>query len=541
MMLLQDRKRAVALDPRSAEARFALGEALHLEGDHEGAAEQLEKALALDAAHGNARRLLARVYLAQERPTLAEKLLRSAADDEDVEACDALAELYVRMSRLDDALLHLDVAARRDPGLLDRHVRAAELALRLGLLEKAAEHVEAAASGAREDRRVRALQQELATRRGDVTGATPSPLDRGEAFLVGRALASVGRAGPDLAGVAAALRGGDLAGAKRALVVAPASVKASSAYAWARGEVALAAGEHDAAVRAFTTASADADVERQAHAHARIAEIAAFRGEHALARDAYRKAVAAKEDAGALGGLGDALVAVGEAAAAETAYGRAAALDPGSAAALKLGALRARRKHAGPRPTGVGRIGVLGWGPRGGVVSPVEAMCVPGKGEILFTGNVGTIGREAAQVAVSCVKARASDLGIAARVTTTDLHLHFTDMDLAKDGASSGLALALAALSAYQELALVPALAATGQITVSGAVKPVSGLHEKLVASCLAGIRTVLLPRRCILDLEDLPREVRRRVTLHGVDSLPEAIELAFGIPPSARVPEERP
>ncbi|HSO36897.1 MAG TPA: S16 family serine protease [Labilithrix sp.] len=536
--MLQDKKRAVVVEPRSAEARFALGEALHLDGDHEGAVAQLEKALELDAGHGNARRLLARAYLAQERFTLAEKLLRPAADEEDVEACDALADLYLRMNRQDDALLYLDVAARKDPERLDRRVRAAELALGLGLLDKAAEHGAAAAALARDDRRVRGIQQELATRRGDVAGAQPSPLERGEAFLVGRALASIGRAGPEVASVAAALRTGDVAAAKRALVTAPAAVKALPAYAWSRGEVALASADHDAAARAFTAAAVATDPELRARALRRLGEIAAFRGDAAAAREAYRSALEAKEEPEALDGLGDALAALGDAAAAEGAYQRAAKIDAGCVAAIKLGALRAARKHAAPAPSNVGRIGALGWGPRGGAVSPVEATCVPGKGDLFFTGNVGTIGREAAQVAVSCVKARAAQLGIAARVTSTDLHVHFTDMEVAKDGASAGLALALAAVSAYQELDLLPALAATGQITVNGAIKPVAGLHEKLVASCLAGIRTVLLPRRCILDLDDLPREVRRRVTIHGVDSLPEAIEIAFGIPASTR-PEE--
>jgi len=536
--MLQDKKRAVVVAPHNAEARYALGEALHLEGDHEGAMAQLEKALELDAGHGNARRLLARAYLTQERFTAAEKLLRPAADDEEVEACDALAELYLRMNRLDDALLYLDVAARRDPEVLERRIRAAEIALGLHLLDKAEEHAAVAARLGRDDRRVRGVLQELATRRGDVMGAHESPVERGEAFLIGRALASVNRAGAELAPVATALRAGDLAAAKRALVTAPAAVKALPACAWARGEVALACGELDAAARAFTAASAATDGGARSRALCRLGELAAFRGDAAGARDAYRRASEASEEPEALGGLADALFALGDVAAAESAYHRAAKIDAGSVAAIKLGALRAARKHAAPEPTTIGRIGALGWSPRGGVVSPVEATCVPGRGELLFTGNVGTVGREAAQVAVSCVKARAKQLGIEARVTGTDLHLHFTDMDLAKDGASAGVALALAAVSAYQEQELLPALAATGQITVNGAIKPVAGLHEKLVACCLAGIRTAIVPRRCIIDLDGLPREVRRRVTVHGVDSLPEAIELAFGTPPSTRIEE---
>jgi ATP-dependent Lon protease len=533
--VLQDKKRAVVIDPRNTEARFSLGEALYLEGDHDGAVAQLEKALELDAAHGNARRLLARAYLAQDRFTLAEKLLRPAADEEEVDACDALADLYLRMGRHDDALLYLDIAARKDPDVLDRRVRAAELALGLALLDKAAEHGAVAKRLAPADPRVRGILHELAQRRGDVLGAFEAPHARGEAFLIGRALATTTRAEPELAGVATPPRSGDLAAARRALVTAPAAVKGTPAHAWSRGEVALVSGNHEVAARAFLDATSAKDPEARARAHRRLGEIAAFRGDYQASRQAYLDATKAKEDPEGLEGLGDALAALGDPAAAEDAYRRAAKLEPASVSAIKLGALRAARVHGPRRETNVGRIGALGWSARSGLVSPVEATCVPGNGELLFTGNVGSIGREAAQVATSCVRARAAELGIADRVATTDLHIHFTDMEISKDGASAGLALALAATSAYREEELLPDLAATGQITVNGAIKPVAGLHEKLVAACLAGVRTVLLPRRCILDLVDLPREVRRRVAIHGVDSLPEAIELAFGLPASTR------
>ena len=78
----------------------------------------------------------------------------------------------------------------------------------------------------------------------------------------------------------------------------------------------------------------------------------------------------------------------------------------------------------------------------------MEAAAVPGRGELIFTGNVGKVGRDAATVAFSCLKARAEPLGIAEQVLRCDLHLHFVDTEMQKDGPSAGLALALAGLSA---------------------------------------------------------------------------------------------
>jgi ATP-dependent Lon protease len=158
----------------------------------------------------------------------------------------------------------------------------------------------------------------------------------------------------------------------------------------------------------------------------------------------------------------------------------------------------------------------------------VEAVAVPGRGELIFSGNVGPTGQEAAKVAFSCLKARAEELGIQRQVLRHDLHLHFADTELAKDGPSSGLALLLAGLSALTQRPLRPALAATGEVTLHGAVKAVGGLHEKLVAACLAGVRTVLVPRKNLLDARALPPEVTSRVGLVFVDSLGEAVGSAF-------------
>ena len=109
-----------------------------------------------------------------------------------------------------------------------------------------------------------------------------------------------------------------------------------------------------------------------------------------------------------------------------------------------------------------------------------------------------------------------------------DLHLHATDTEKNKDGASAGLALVLAGVSAYTQRPLRAHLAATGEITIMGEVKPIGGVHEKVVAAHLAGIRTILLPRRNLREGRDLPDEVAAKMELIFVDTVAEAIEKAL-------------
>ncbi|HEY8209764.1 MAG TPA: S16 family serine protease [Myxococcaceae bacterium] len=205
-----------------------------------------------------------------------------------------------------------------------------------------------------------------------------------------------------------------------------------------------------------------------------------------------------------------------------------AMLGPGAPSGLEPAELLARYRIRQASSTTVGRIGVLGWTPRGGGVSPLEAMAVPGKGELLFSGNVGPAIRESCQVAFTGLKARAVALGIDHLVRSHDLHLNFTDSEIQKDGASAGLALALAGASAYLGKALRPRLGATGAITLHGDVQRIDGIHEKLVASYLAGLTRVLLPRANVRDAQHLPADVRAQVELIPVDTVTDAMGAAL-------------
>jgi len=538
-MLLHDLKRRAMLHPEDAEARCALGEALLAEGEAEAATAQLEKAVALDPDHARARRALARAYAKAGRPTMAERALLEQVQrrPDDPTARDDLAEALVLVGRVDDAIVHLEEAVRVEPDSVPRRMRVAELSARRRLLERARGHLTHARRLAPRDAEVAARLQEVALELGDVE-ALYAPAPRGREILLGRARAALEqpplreatRAGA-LREAAALVRRGDLAGAKRALVSAPVvdvqGEQAGDAFELLRAEITLLEGDPDKAIRAYRRC-----VERAPGlplGWSRLGELCAAAGDHHEAARCFEAAVRlSPEDTENMENLGDALAREGRREDAIRWYERAVARRPEATLAAKAAGLRAAMRPGSDDEPAVGRIAALGYGPLGGVVSALEAAALPGKGELFFTGNVGKVGQDAARVAVSCLKARAESLGIAREVATRDLHLHFVDTELQKEGPSAGVALALAGISAFTGRPIRPRLAATGEVTLQGAVRSVGGLHEKIVAAYLAGIEAVLVPRRNLLDMKDLPGEVVRKVSLIYVDSLPEAMKHAL-------------
>lgn len=534
-MLLHDLKREAMLRPDDAGARFDLGEALFGDKQVEAAIKQLEKAVALDPDHTNARRMLARAYRAEGRNTPAERtweeLVKRRPDD--AGARDELSEILVEGRRLDDAILHLEEALKVDPSNVSRLLRTAELSRRRGLLPRARGHLEKARKLAPGDPQVTALLAEIGLELGSVASFT-SPLQRGREFLLGRARAAL-EAPPFKAGLttcalrdaAERLRSMDVSGAKRALVTASPAEQESDPYQLLRAEITLLEGDLDKSEKAYRRCVERAPGSRLGWS--RLGEVLAARGQMEEAIRCYARHLAlAPDDAGALEALGDTLSAHDRPEEAMVAYQKALKLEADPTVAARLAELRSAARRAEDEARPIGRLGALGWNAMGGVVSPLEAVAVPGKGELIFTGPVGKSGQDAAKVAFSCLKARAESLGIEEAVRTLDLHLHFIDTEHPKDGPSAGLALALAGLSAYTRRPLKPRLAATGEITLQGGVRSVGGLHEKLVAARLAGVETVIVPRKNLFDLRELSRDVLDHLTLVHVDSLPEALEHAL-------------
>jgi ATP-dependent Lon protease len=540
--LIDDLKREVVLKPHDPQPRFALAEAFFGDGQYASAVKQLEKALQIaddgwaDAA--NARRLLAKALERDGREAEALKHLEEMArrDPRDLAARDELMEMLLAIGRVDDALLHAEEAtkiATHDPR---RWVTVAELCRMKMLFDRARTAMETAQRLAPEDAQIRENLKELYLEVGDEAASERLAGLRNRAYYVAQARQALGNERvrktmpPGLEAAARALADGDVPGCKRALMQAPVESRATGAYDFLRGEVLLIEGELERADKAFR-----ACVERAADfgmAYNRLGDLQQSQGALKDAVPFYKKALLfCPDDANAYEDLGDLYATLGDRDEAERMYAEASKLHPDGKAAAKRRSLvePARKVGIGLSDVpAVGRIGVLGWTPRGGAVSPLEAVAVPGKGELIFSGNVGPTGREAGQVAFSCLKARARELGIESLVTTQDLHLHFTDTEFGKDGPSSGLALVLAGVSAYTQLPLRPWLAATGEITILGEVKPVGGIHEKVVAAHLQGIRTVLLPRRNLREGRDLPHEVADRIELIYVDGVAEAIERAL-------------
>ena len=535
-MLLHELKRQAMLRPEDASARYELGEALFGDKQLDAAIKQLEKALSLDPDHDNARRMLARAYREEGRNVPAERAWEELVKrrPEDASARDELSALLVEGGRLDDAILHLEEAIKADPTHVSRLLRTADLARRRGLLPRARGHLERARQISPEDPEVTARLSEIALELGSIGTIFISPLHRGREFLFGRARAAL-EAPPlreavatgALKTAATQLRRMDIGGAKRALVLATAAEQESAEFLLFRAEVTLLEGDLEKSEKAYRRAVTRAPASTLAFG--RLGEVLAARGRFEEASRCYEEHLThAPEDVGAMEALGDTLSAQGRSVQAIEAYQRALKLQVDPALAAKVAELRAASRRAEDDARPVGRLGALGWNAMGGIVSQLEAVAVAGKGELIFTGPVGKSGQDAAKVAFSCLKARAESLGIEEAVRTLDLHLHFIDTENPKDGPSAGLALALAGVSAYTRRALKPRLAATGEITLQGGVRPVGGLHEKLLAARLAGVETVIVPRKNLFDLRELSREVLSRVSLVYVDSLPEALEHAL-------------
>ncbi|HZS38029.1 MAG TPA: S16 family serine protease [Polyangia bacterium] len=537
MPFLDELKREVVLRPQDAQARYTLAEALFAETQYAAAAKQLEKALSLDPEHGNARRLLARALERDGRGGEALKTLEDLArrDPGDLSARDELMEMLLSMGRVDDALLHAEEAAKIAPNDPKRFITVGELCRQKMLWDRARGAFETAHRLAPADPQIGDLLRELYLELGDEAASERMAGARGRSYFVAQAKQALANqrlraalvGGGALDEAARALEAGDVAGAKRALGRASADEHASASYEFLHGELLLIEGDLDRAESAFRTC-----IERSPElgvAWNRLGDLTQTRGKLREALPFYKKAVLlTPDDANAYEDLGDLYATLGDADQARKMYQAAQKRDPSAKAADKLRSLDAPSATQGSEEPQIGRIGVLGWTPRGGAVSPLEAVAVVGKGELIFSGNVGPTGREAGLVAFSCLKARAHDLQIDELVVRHDLHLHFTDTEFGKDGPSSGLALVLAGISAYTRRALKPRLAATGEITIHGEVKPVGGIHEKVVAAHLAGIRTVLMPRRNLREGRELPDEVAARMELIYVDSVAEAITKAL-------------
>jgi ATP-dependent Lon protease len=171
----------------------------------------------------------------------------------------------------------------------------------------------------------------------------------------------------------------------------------------------------------------------------------------------------------------------------------------------------------------------LAWTPVGGDIMFIEAIRMPGKGQITLTGQLGDVMKESAQAAWSLLRARAGTLGIALDVfTQSDVHLHVPAGAVPKDGPSAGITIATALASLLCRRPARHDVAMTGELTLRGRVLPIGGLKEKLTAAARSGVKQVLVPERNKNDLVDLPDEVKKLLDLTLVETIDDVLELAL-------------
>jgi len=181
----------------------------------------------------------------------------------------------------------------------------------------------------------------------------------------------------------------------------------------------------------------------------------------------------------------------------------------------------------------------LGWTPTGGTLLFVEVTVTRGSGQIRLTGKLGDVMKESAQAALSYVRSRGAELGIAADfMKSHDVHVHFPAGAVAKDGPSAGIAVATALVSALTQRPARADVAMTGEITLHGHVLAIGGVREKVLAAHRAGIRDLILPERNRKDEPEIPERALADLQLHYVRSIREVLDLVL-LPPVDRAAAE--
>jgi ATP-dependent Lon protease len=171
----------------------------------------------------------------------------------------------------------------------------------------------------------------------------------------------------------------------------------------------------------------------------------------------------------------------------------------------------------------------LAWTPVGGDILFIEATTMPGKGQLILTGQLGEVMKESALAAVTLVKSRSEQLGIGGfEFDRHDLHIHLPAGAIPKDGPSAGVALFVAVASLLTGRRVRSDVAMTGEISLRGLVLPVGGVKEKALAALRAGIRTVLLPARNRKDLDDIPANAREQIEFVWLDDVDQALAAAL-------------
>ena len=182
----------------------------------------------------------------------------------------------------------------------------------------------------------------------------------------------------------------------------------------------------------------------------------------------------------------------------------------------------------------VGEVTGLAWTEVGGDLLTIETASVLGKGKLSYTGSLGDVMKESIQAAMTVVRARADKLGINPEFhEKRDIHIHVPDGATPKDGPSAGIAMCTALVSCLTGNPVKSEVAMTGEISLRGKVLPIGGLKEKLLAAHRGGIKTVIIPKDNVKDLEEIPENAKRDLNIHAVETIDEVLTIALENPPT--------
>lgn len=170
----------------------------------------------------------------------------------------------------------------------------------------------------------------------------------------------------------------------------------------------------------------------------------------------------------------------------------------------------------------------LAWTPVGGDILLIEGTVLPGNGQLVITGQLGDVMKESARIAMSLARLYASRYPESVNFEKTDLHIHVPAGAIPKDGPSAGVTMLTAMTSLLLKQSVSPQIAMTGEITLRGAVLPVGGIKEKVIAAHRAGVKTLILPKKNEKHMKEVPEEVKKDLRVHFVERVEELLEVVF-------------
>jgi ATP-dependent Lon protease len=177
----------------------------------------------------------------------------------------------------------------------------------------------------------------------------------------------------------------------------------------------------------------------------------------------------------------------------------------------------------------VGVATAVAWTESGGEIMPVEVLLTEGKGNLQITGQIGDVMQESAQAALTYLKSRSREFGLDPGLyEQIDIHIHIPEGAIPKDGPSAGITICTALVSAFTGREVMRDVGMTGEITLRGRILPVGGVREKVLAAHRAGLKTVLMPKRNLKDLVDVPKRARSEMNIVPVEHMDQVLSIAL-------------